>query len=1249
MPTVNGTLKTRELKLQGSSNAPDFKLKVHDDELHVKRGDTSLMTFSLDEDALLSGDINTGADKITITAPVDFTSDVKVEGSFHVGGEEVAMKSDLPDEVRAFAPAMGSGRVVSSFQNNKAVSATQVLSSVFALCKLYVEQVSVIAAGNATGMVEVLFCSPGVEVVDSFIDQKFMEINSLTDKIVCDACIGAVKHYFLTELDPVNGWYQSKFSKDIDTTPLAIKYSNSNGAAREKFLQIDKYAQVLSMLRPALTDQEVSLICDDVMFNITSYMNMNSVEGLTFSGRDYWNYFGRVSNEFSHHFDGPGASFKNMENVGSYHNVSATYPKVDGVGLADDTDRYVEMVKQLKELNRLDVMQMSRFVDLHEKNLLSKKVCNHIFCWGAETSKVVAKKSFDFLSGKSTYKNSLGKPNDFSNYSVLLNGLSEYNTEEDTYTSYDNMDSDDAERFLTRNSGGNYIIRNNIEDNIIAKGGKYVKIGQALIAEEKDLYDNHLRPLLKRIAKSYQSGVIKETAIDDDYPGVFRWFLSRVINHHPHLPHDESGNLIDTEGTVMYADDSNMNTDTGEGVKFTYTLGGSDVVPAAKMTSPVSPDDPLYYEKLPLYKKGDNLYGKTLAHVTGYQFDGPIPAFAKTDTSVIPDAPGVTAEMISGAFDSSVDESTETNLPEKMSNTGVNLVQYFNDIGSYHLKAVFDKIKDPTQGRSLLDVVEEVRNAAWGRTDYKTNMRIALENETYNGVFVGGPRTVNQETFTTCSSEYINQLWNSQVGGLVIGNGTYDPYGPQDTCDLPLRSDWDVNGTNSVEEWDDQNPVHRNTWHPDHFDYKLKEHYKTKEDGSPELDETGNRILLTFDEFKPHDFSDIRFDRVATLKYRTQKDDFEKGIRSEEPEYTPQLTWLYQNIERAASEFVNKTIVSANKVVLPNQLQKYIDDKDNYRWFFQVSMYNWASWNYYDYADPQDFIMFSYIPTSNPEECGNVRLASGIQIHENIIGHGLQSLLDFGLRKDEVAGSYTPSSFRNFTNSNDVIGAIFPSGGQSEGWAVYGELVAWEEKLECYRLPIYNTLGEITGFEEGFDDLVTFSGLASTSRVAARLECDTNLHFSKFAKKFGRIQDLFFERTGLPYQGWAEVTQRFYGGPTQSTHYALGYLVDVNVRKAITRSYKNGDFGDLTTDAVMAKHRKDVFMKDYIYLLLTKGALLAPNRALFEFYLAWFDENKASYAAISDETVITLVPPNISEQGYATGSSEKLRLHCSCC
>ena len=84
MPSVNGSLKTKELRLQGSSDAPDFTLKVESDELNIKRGDATLLSISQDDEAVLSGDV-TGTDKISISAQVTFEQDVTLKSSLTLG------------------------------------------------------------------------------------------------------------------------------------------------------------------------------------------------------------------------------------------------------------------------------------------------------------------------------------------------------------------------------------------------------------------------------------------------------------------------------------------------------------------------------------------------------------------------------------------------------------------------------------------------------------------------------------------------------------------------------------------------------------------------------------------------------------------------------------------------------------------------------------------------------------------------------------------------------------------------------------------------------------------------------------------------------------------------------------------------------------------------------------------------------------------------------------------------------------
>ena len=84
MPTVRGSLKTNELKLQGTEGV-DFRLKVEDDEFNIKRGNTTLMTVGVDEDQILNG-TDIGADQISIKAPVTFEENVHIKKDLQLGG-----------------------------------------------------------------------------------------------------------------------------------------------------------------------------------------------------------------------------------------------------------------------------------------------------------------------------------------------------------------------------------------------------------------------------------------------------------------------------------------------------------------------------------------------------------------------------------------------------------------------------------------------------------------------------------------------------------------------------------------------------------------------------------------------------------------------------------------------------------------------------------------------------------------------------------------------------------------------------------------------------------------------------------------------------------------------------------------------------------------------------------------------------------------------------------------------------------
>jgi hypothetical protein len=90
MPTTNGVLKTKTLKLQGSGNnngvhVPDYKLEVQDDEFHIKRGNVTLMTVEPDNDTVYDTDSgNTTNNTINFEAKVEFNNDVMFNGELKI-------------------------------------------------------------------------------------------------------------------------------------------------------------------------------------------------------------------------------------------------------------------------------------------------------------------------------------------------------------------------------------------------------------------------------------------------------------------------------------------------------------------------------------------------------------------------------------------------------------------------------------------------------------------------------------------------------------------------------------------------------------------------------------------------------------------------------------------------------------------------------------------------------------------------------------------------------------------------------------------------------------------------------------------------------------------------------------------------------------------------------------------------------------------------------------------------------------
>jgi hypothetical protein len=85
--SVNGMFKIKELHLQGSTNGPDFRLNVENDQMNIKRGNVPLLTVSQDDASVINTATQSGLrDKINISAPVDFSQDVKCAENLKVQG-----------------------------------------------------------------------------------------------------------------------------------------------------------------------------------------------------------------------------------------------------------------------------------------------------------------------------------------------------------------------------------------------------------------------------------------------------------------------------------------------------------------------------------------------------------------------------------------------------------------------------------------------------------------------------------------------------------------------------------------------------------------------------------------------------------------------------------------------------------------------------------------------------------------------------------------------------------------------------------------------------------------------------------------------------------------------------------------------------------------------------------------------------------------------------------------------------------
>ena len=100
MPSVHGSLKTKELKFQGSKQNADFSIKVEDDALSIKRGNANLMVISVDDESIFNE--YPDDERMTINAPVTFTNVLTAEGAVTLKDELTAEGAvTLKDELTA--------------------------------------------------------------------------------------------------------------------------------------------------------------------------------------------------------------------------------------------------------------------------------------------------------------------------------------------------------------------------------------------------------------------------------------------------------------------------------------------------------------------------------------------------------------------------------------------------------------------------------------------------------------------------------------------------------------------------------------------------------------------------------------------------------------------------------------------------------------------------------------------------------------------------------------------------------------------------------------------------------------------------------------------------------------------------------------------------------------------------------------------------------------------------------------------
>jgi hypothetical protein len=191
--------------------------------------------------------------------------------------------------------------------------------------------------------------------------------------------------------------------------------------------------------------------------------------------------------------------------------------------------------------------------------------------------------------------------------------------------------------------------------------------------------------------------------------------------------------------------------------------------------------------------------------------------------------------------------------------------------------------------------------------------------------------------------------------------------------------------------------------------------------------------------------------------------------------------------------------------------------------------------------------------TNNPRYFNLGWFRSTIVLHEWLLGHGLEIPV--------TANALTANSSK-FSYARRHIRSSY----QAEGWATYMELFGHEVGL-FNKVNASGALINTGNYLNDVDWESVLCGAVDTSRTAARLVCDTELNYSKYAKSFSEIEAKFKELTGYFFEeDYIGLSTRFTGVPGQSLSYAPGcisILAAKNVAKAaLGANFNIGDFHD---------------------------------------------------------------------------------------